>query len=41
MKTGVVNEGLRLSHGMTARLARVSPNETMVYGDWLIPAGVS
>ncbi|KAJ5491962.1 Cytochrome P450 [Penicillium expansum] len=37
--TGVVNEGLRLSHGMTARLARVSPNEPMLYQDWVIPAG--
>ncbi|CAG8196161.1 unnamed protein product [Penicillium salamii] len=37
--TGVVNEGLRLSHGMTLRLARVSPNEPMFYKDWTIPAG--
>ncbi|KAJ5782303.1 hypothetical protein N7457_004077 [Penicillium paradoxum] len=37
--TGVVNEGLRLSHGMTARLARVSPTEPMIYRDWVIPAG--
>ncbi|CAI7585619.1 unnamed protein product [Penicillium viridicatum] len=37
--TGVVNEGLRLSHGMTARLARVSPTEPMLYKDWVIPAG--
>ncbi|KAJ5757735.1 uncharacterized protein N7511_006429 [Penicillium nucicola] len=37
--TGVVNEGLRLSHGMTARLARVSPTEPMIYKDWAIPAG--
>ncbi|KAJ5121288.1 uncharacterized protein N7515_009249 [Penicillium bovifimosum] len=37
--TGVVNEGLRLSHGMTARLARVSPTELMVYQNWVIPAG--
>ncbi|KAJ5558222.1 hypothetical protein N7535_008437 [Penicillium sp. DV-2018c] len=37
--TGVVNEGLRLSHGMTARLARVSPTEPMVYQNWVIPAG--
>ncbi|KAJ5312793.1 hypothetical protein N7508_003623 [Penicillium antarcticum] len=37
--TGVVNEGLRLSHGMTARLARVSPTEPMLYKDWAIPAG--
>ncbi|KAJ5250815.1 hypothetical protein N7489_001225 [Penicillium chrysogenum] len=37
--TGVVSEGLRLSHGMTARLARVSPTEPMLYKDWVIPAG--
>ncbi|CAG8158787.1 unnamed protein product [Penicillium olsonii] len=37
--TGVVNEGLRLSHGMTLRLARVSPNEPMFYKDWTIPTG--
>ncbi|KAJ6019622.1 hypothetical protein N7522_001689 [Penicillium canescens] len=37
--TGVVNEGLRLSHGMTTRLARVSPTEPMFYNDWVIPAG--
>ncbi|KAF3384403.1 Trichodiene oxygenase [Penicillium rolfsii] len=37
--TGAVNEGLRLSHGMTSRLARISPTEPMVYKDWLIPPG--
>ncbi|KAJ5697372.1 hypothetical protein N7488_011056 [Penicillium malachiteum] len=37
--TGVVNEGLRLSHGMTARLSRISPVENMLYKDWVIPAG--
>ncbi|KAJ5107325.1 Benzoate 4-monooxygenase cytochrome P450 [Penicillium angulare] len=37
--TGVVNEGLRLSYGMTARLARISPIEPMFYKDWVIPAG--
>lgn len=26
---------------MTARLARVSPHEPMLYRDWVIPAGVS
>ena len=26
---------------MTARLARVSPTEPMLYKDWVIPAGVS
>ncbi|KAJ5091969.1 hypothetical protein NUU61_006839 [Penicillium alfredii] len=38
---GVVNEGLRLSHGMTARLARISPNEPLLYKDWVIPAGTA
>ncbi|KAJ5653763.1 Benzoate 4-monooxygenase cytochrome P450 [Penicillium lividum] len=37
--TGVVNEGLRLSHGLTARLARTAPNENMIYKEWVIPAG--
>ncbi|KAJ5713013.1 Benzoate 4-monooxygenase cytochrome P450 [Penicillium malachiteum] len=37
--TGVVNEGLRLSHGMTARLSRISPIDPMLYKDWVIPAG--
>lgn len=36
-----MNEGLRLSHGMTLRLARISPNEPMSYKDWIIPTGVS
>lgn len=40
IQTGVVNEGLRLSHGMTARLSRISPIENMLYKDWVIPAGV-
>ena len=40
-QTGVVNEGLRLSHGMTSRLARISPNEPMFYKGWTIPTGVS
>ncbi|KAJ5689940.1 hypothetical protein N7462_004332 [Penicillium macrosclerotiorum] len=37
--TGAVNEGLRLSHGMTARLARISPIEDLRYNEWEIPAG--
>ncbi|KAJ5152129.1 hypothetical protein N7492_010424 [Penicillium capsulatum] len=37
--TGVVNEGLRLSHGMTSRLSRVSPVDPLPYKDWIIPAG--
>ncbi|KAJ5098746.1 hypothetical protein N7532_005747 [Penicillium argentinense] len=37
--TGVVNEGLRLSHGMTTRLGRMSRNDPIPYKDWIIPAG--
>ncbi|UPK99637.1 hypothetical protein LCI18_010689 [Fusarium solani-melongenae] len=37
--TGCVQEGLRLAHGPVVRLPRVSPNETLQYGDWLIPPG--
>ncbi|KAM0418947.1 hypothetical protein ACHAPT_012105 [Fusarium lateritium] len=37
--TGCVQEGLRLAHGPVVRLPRVSPNEALQYGDWLIPAG--
>ncbi|KAJ6145007.1 hypothetical protein N7470_008902 [Penicillium chermesinum] len=37
--TGVVNEGLRLSYGMIARLARISPSDPLFYGPWVIPAG--
>lgn len=40
-QTGCVQEGLRLAHGPVVRLPRVSPNEALQYGDWLIPAGVS
>lgn len=41
LKTGVVNEGLRLSHGMTTRLGRIAMNDPILYKDWVIPAGVS
>ncbi|PVH79299.1 cytochrome P450 [Cadophora sp. DSE1049] len=34
----VTSEGLRLSFGVTAHLQRVSPNQDMIYGDWVIPA---
>lgn len=40
-QTGVVNEGLRLSHGMTTRLGRISTHDHLVYKDRIIPAGVS
>ncbi|KAJ5160262.1 Benzoate 4-monooxygenase cytochrome P450 [Penicillium canariense] len=37
--TGAVNEGLRLSHGMTSRLARISPTKPLLYKQWIIPPG--
>lgn len=36
----VINEGFRISYGITARLARVSPDAPLRYKDWLIPAGI-
>lgn len=41
MQTAVINEGVRLMHGVTTRLPRVSPTEPLAYKDWIIPAGVS
>ncbi|KAI1073951.1 putative P450 monooxygenase [Whalleya microplaca] len=38
--TAVVQEGLRLSKGVTHRLARVSPDVSYNYGDVVIPRGV-
>ncbi|KAF2141599.1 uncharacterized protein K452DRAFT_318586 [Aplosporella prunicola CBS 121167] len=41
--TGVVQEGVRLSHAISHRLHRICPDETLHYNDgkkeWLIPAG--
>lgn len=41
----VVQEGLRLSYGVSHRLPRIAPDETLRYTDgdktWLIPPGVS
>ena len=37
--TAVINEGIRLMYGVTTRLPRVSPNEPLIYKDWVIPAG--
>ncbi|EIT77631.1 hypothetical protein AO1008_09570 [Aspergillus oryzae 100-8] len=39
--TGVVNESLRLSFGLVARSPRVSPIESLAYGEYVIPPGVS
>lgn len=37
--TGVVREGLRLSPGVSTRLARVAPDRDLFYDQWRIPAG--
>ncbi|KAH7115315.1 cytochrome P450 [Dendryphion nanum] len=37
--SAVLNEGLRLSHGTSHRLARVSPYEDLEFNDYSIPAG--
>ena len=41
MQTAVIDEGIRLMHGVTTRLPRVSPTEPLTYKNWIIPAGVS
>lgn len=38
-KTAVIQEGLRLSYGLTTRLPRVA-HERLQYHDWEIPPGV-
>lgn len=35
----VIQEGFRLSYGVTGRLPRVSPKTPLQYKDWIIPAG--
>jgi cytochrome P450 len=41
--TGVIQEALRLSYGVSSRLQRISPDEVMIFNDgtkdWAIPAG--
>lgn len=37
--TGVVLESLRLSFGVTGRLARIAPDETLHYKQYIIPPG--
>lgn len=37
--TGVVREGLRLSPGVSTRLARVAPDRDLFFDQWRIPAG--
>lgn len=38
--TSVMLEGLRLSYGVSTRLARIAPFNTLRLGDWSIPPGV-
>jgi cytochrome P450 len=40
-QTGIVNEALRLSHGLVTRLPRIAPTEALRYNDYLIPPGVT
>lgn len=37
--SAIVREGHRFSHGVVGRLQRVSPDESIRYKDWVIPAG--
>lgn len=37
--TSVMLEGLRLSYGVSTRLARISPDRTLQFKGWTIPAG--
>ena len=40
-QTAIIKESLRISAVLTSRLAIVSPEKPLTYGDWVIPAGVS
>ena len=35
----IIHEGNRLAFGLTGRVARIAPDETLKYGDHVIPAG--
>jgi len=37
--SAVIKEGLRLHGGITARSARIAPNETLHYKEWSVPPG--
>jgi len=37
--SAVVLEGFRMSYGVTCRLPRVSPDEPLLFHEWVIPAG--
>jgi len=37
--SAVINEGLRLSYGVSHRLQRISPDMPLLYKQWIIPTG--
>jgi cytochrome P450 len=39
--TAVIKEALRLSYGVSLRLARIAPDAELRYGEWRIPKGTS
>lgn len=41
LKTGVIQEGIRLSFGVPGRLPRYAPTEDLVYAGYKLPRGVS
>jgi len=40
MHTAVIQEGIRLSYGLSTRLSRSSPYRDLQYKEWTIPKGV-
>ena len=39
--TAIINEGLRLSHGIVHRLQRVAPDRALTFNGWTIPSGTA
>lgn len=39
--SAIISEGLRLSHGVSTHLQRVSPDQVLKFQEWEIPPGVS
>lgn len=39
--TAVINEGLRMGHGVMHRLQRISPDTALQFNQWTIPKGAS
>ena len=37
--TAVINEGLRMSYGVSHRLSRIKPDGDLTFHQWIIPAG--